>query len=507
MLRFLYRLPLFVILMGIASIAMLLPAIHASALDLHRIAQPFFYGAILFLVLTSLVGLATLDRKPKNMSRSHLLTLVSTFALLPVMLAVPMREAVPDASFLNVYFEMVSSLTTTGATVFDPPSRLAEPLHLWRALVAWLGGFLMLLAAVAIFAPMNLGGFEVLRPLRSSAQGAGMPAQDIRAGDPRERLVRFTAQLFPLYLGATLFLWVALVVTGMSPFFALVSAMSTLCTSGIIPGSTLDGSEGGIGAEILIFVFMIIAISRQTLQNDFNRAFLPRLVDDREMRLAFVLLTMVPLALFLRHWIGAFEVSEEGDVLAGLRALWGAAFTVLSFLTTTGFISDGWQEARAWSGLPTPGLILAGLAILGGGVATTAGGVKLLRVYALYKHGVREMGRLVHPSSIGSEGRLGREVRREGAFVAWIFFMLFALSIAAIMLMLAATGLSFEEAMVFAVASFSTTGPLAEVVLDGSLSYVTLSPTAKLVLSGAMVLGRLETLAIIALLNPDFWRS
>ncbi|NNK78790.1 MAG: TrkH family potassium uptake protein, partial [Litoreibacter sp.] len=182
-------------------------------------------------------------------------------------------------------------------------------------------------------------------------------------------------------------------------------------------------------------------------------------------------------------------------------------FTVLSFLTTTGFISGGWAEARSWSGLPTPGLILAGLAIFGGGVATTAGGVKLLRVYALYKHGVREMGRLVHPNSIGSEGRLGREVRREGAFVAWIFFMLFALTIAVVMLMLAATGLSFEEAMVFAVASFSTTGPLAEVVLDGSLSYVTLSPMAKLVLSAAMVLGRLETLAIIALLNPDFWRS
>ncbi|NNK78280.1 MAG: TrkH family potassium uptake protein, partial [Litoreibacter sp.] len=328
MLRFLYRLPLFVILMGIASVAMLLPAIHASALDLHRIAQPFFYGAILFAVLTSLIGLATLDRVPKSLSRSHLLTLLGAFTLLPVMLAVPMGEAVPDASFLNVYFEMVSSLTTTGATVFDPASRLADPLHLWRALVAWLGGFLMLVAAVAIFAPMNLGGFEVLRPMRPASEHAGLPAQDIQAGDARERLVRFTAKLFPLYFGATLFLWVALLVTGMSPFFALISAMSTLCTSGIIPGSTLDGNEGGIGAELLIFVFMIIAVSRQTLQNDFNRAFLPRLIDDREMRLAFVLLTVVPLALFLRHWIGAFEVSEEADILAGLRALWGAVFTV-----------------------------------------------------------------------------------------------------------------------------------------------------------------------------------
>ena len=179
---------------------------------------------------------------------------------------------------------------------------------------------------------------------------------------------------------------------------------------------------------------------------------------------------------------------------------------LMSFLTTTGFVSEGWDAARAWSGLETPSILLMGLAVLGGGVATTAGGVKLLRVFALMKHGQREMDKLVQPSSVGGAGQSARRFRRHGAYVAWIFFMLFALSIAGISTLLSFLGLRFEDAIVLTIASLSTTGPLAEVALDAPIDVIQLGAGAKSVLAAAMVLGRLETLAIIALLNPDFWR-
>jgi trk system potassium uptake protein TrkH len=200
-------------------------------------------------------------------------------------------------------------------------------------------------------------------------------------------------------------------------------------------------------------------------------------------------------------------VNEVKDTVAAIRALWGTVFTVLSFLTTTGFESADWAEARAWSGLATPGLILAGLAVIGGGVATTAGGVKLLRVYALYRHGEREIERLVHPNSIGGAGAQARQLRRRGAQIAWIFFMLFALSIAVTMLALSLTGLNFEASTIFSVAALSTTGPLAAVTAAQPLSWAELDTAARAIAVVAMVLGRLETLAIIALLNPEFWRN
>ena len=133
--------------------------------------------------------------------------------------------------------------------------------------------------------------------------------------------------------------------------------------------------------------------------------------------------------------------------------------------------------------------------------------MKLLRVYALYRHGEREIERLVHPSSVGGAGVQARRLRRQGAQMAWIFFMLFALSIAVTMLALALTGLDFVASTTFAVSALSTTGPLAAVAAEAPLPWSELNAAARAVTAAAMVLGRLETLAIIALLNPDFWRG
>ena len=190
-----------------------------------------------------------------------------------------------------------------------------------------------------------------------------------------------------------------------------------------------------------------------------------------------------------------------------LMGLWGAVFTVASFLTTTGFVSADWTVAQSWSRLGSPGVVLLGLAVFGGGVATTAGGVKLLRVHALYQHSFREMEKLVQPSSIGGAGREGRRFRRQGAFAAWVFFMLFALSIAVVMSGFSLlSNLDFEEAMILTISALSTTGPLTEVAGSLPLDLSVLSDGARGLLSAAMVLGRLEALALIAFLNPEFWR-
>ncbi len=192
---------------------------------------------------------------------------------------------------------------------------------------------------------------------------------------------------------------------------------------------------------------------------------------------------------------------------AGLRALWGGMFTVLSFLTTTGFESTSWQDAQGWSGLETPGLILMGLALFGGGVATTAGGVKLLRVYALYMHGKRELEKLVHPSSVGGSGGRARYLRSRAPMWRGSSSCCSRCRLPRSCWRCRLTGLDFEQSVVLTIAALSTTGPLAATAGEVAFSYADLSEAAKLILAASMVLGRLETLAIIALLNPDFWRS
>ncbi|MGJ8583235.1 MAG: TrkH family potassium uptake protein [Marinosulfonomonas sp.] len=506
MLRRVLALPFIIILMGVGAIAMFVPAFHAAALHEHHVARSFFFSGLLFLTITAFIGIAVSNNTPSNQNRSHLLAILAVLAVLPLMLAFPFYIAVGNTSFLNSYVEMVSSITTTGATLFDDPNRLPQSVHLWRALVAWLGGFFILVSAIAIMAPMSLGGFEVLSS--GEARFRAKAAIDVVwISDGSERLKRYTSQLFPIYASLTAVLWLFLLVLGDSPLVALCHAMSTLSTSGISPVGGLHGGGSGWGGEIVIFLFMIFAFSRQTFSPDQVGGDYWRILRDPEFKMGVFLVLFVTVLLFLRHWIGALEVNELGNARAAIEAFWGALFSVMSFLTTTGFESVDWNKARDWSGLASPGIVLLGMCLIGGGVATTAGGVKLLRVYALYKHGAREMERIIHPTSVGGAGSAARRLRRQGAYAAWVFFMLYTISITVGVLAFSLTGQSFESSMVFSIAALSTTGPVADNALGHINSYGTLNEAAKYILAVGMVLGRLETLAIIALFNPNFWRS
>ena len=496
------NLPLLVILMGTSAAAMYLPAAHALVLRNHAVARSFFYSGSILLVLSAMIAIATANNPARNAARSHLVALIGAYLVLPVMLAVPFAQAVPDTSFFNAWFEMLSCFTTTGATLYDTPGRLPPSLHLWRALVGWMGGFFVLLSAVAILAPLNLGGIEVISghtPGRGTASGRS-------AGEASERINRHAFVLFPAYTGLTLALWALLLMAGEAGLVALSHAMATLSTSGISPVAGLKGSTSGFTGEALIFIFLIFAVTRRALPGAVMVDRSTPVSQDPEIRMAMFFVGVVTLVLFVRHWIGALELADGQDLPAFFRALWGAAFTTLSFLTTTGFASTDWTSARIWSGLDTPGLILLGLAMIGGGVATTAGGVKLLRVYALFRHGEREMERLIHPSSIGGSGQIARRMRREGAHVAWVFFILFALSIAIVSAALGLTGIAFEPGLVLTIAALTTTGPLADMAAEAPIRFAELGAMAKLILGFAMVLGRVETLALLVLLAPDSWR-
>lgn len=499
------QLPLFLLMFGAATLSMFVPAGYALIADRHETSQAFFYAGLLGTVTFLLIGVAHAGRAPRHGTLGPLLSLFSGFVFLPVIFAIPFVEALPTTRFYNAYFEMLSAFTTTGATLFDDPARLGPALHLWRAQVGWMGGLVMWVAAVAILAPLNLGGFEVTAQAEPGRRETGL--YNSAPLSPRARIGRALQILAPLYLGLTFLLWALLAITGQGGLDALCYAMSVMATSGISASGVAPAGAGGLLAEIIMAMFMLFALSRLTFTSDTMTGTQGGLRTDPEFRIGLGILLLVPFVLFARHFVGAFDLDSTNTFGAAFSALWGSVFTVISFLSTTGFVSSYWGETQSWSGLGTPGLILMGLSLVGGGVATTAGGVKLLRVYALYRNAVRDMERLVHPNSVSGAGVAGRRLQSGGAFIAWVFFMLFALSFAGVTLALTLVGVSFDDAIVLAVAMLSTTGPLTEVGGEAPIMLITLSDTAKAILAGAMVLGRLETLAIIALLTPDLWRS
>jgi trk system potassium uptake protein TrkH len=492
--------PAFVILLLACSGLMLLPALHAARLHAWPIARGFLDHAIFFALFAVILGLATMSRQPRQEARYHLFTLLMSYLLLPLMLAAPLVALVPGLGIGGGYFEMLSCLTTTGATLFDRPQLIAEPLHLWRGLVGWLGGLMVLVTAFAILAPLNLGGFEI--------GIAGATRRETgRSGTMEEanlRILRSLADIAPIYAGLTAALALALLLAGDRAFVAVTHAMATLSTSAVSPVGGVAGSGSGRLGELAIAIFLLPAVSHLGFSLVSRRRRIPGL-SDPQVQLMLITVLGVTAILFLRSFVGAVEIERQDNLAAALQAIWGSVFTLLSFLTTTGFVSEDWRATQLWSDLPEPSAILLGVAVMGGGIATTAGGIKLLRIYALYRHGLREMDKLVHPSSVGRRGQGEALISRGGSRVAFIFLMLTMIALALVMLALAATGLSFERSLTLAVAGLTTTGP-AIVTLHDGLGYEDLSTLARAVFCVAMIVGRLEVLVIVAVFNPVYWR-
>ncbi len=494
-------LPLFVYLLLTTTLLMFVPAAFAAFIGDTEAARVFAFSATVLLTVSITIAIAMVNRKPKPTGRLHLITLLMAYLILPLICALPFSNLTPSISISQAYFEMMSSFTTTGASMFDDPFQISATLHLWRSIVAWFGGLVILVAAIAIMEPLNLGGFEI----RSSARGVGQKTRRQDAIGPSQRVLRVTSSITPLYFAATLILSLALVVLGDSAFVAICHSMAIVSTSGISPIGGLEHSNSGLGGEAVILCFLMLALSHRF----FNREKLVMESDragDAELRIAILIALFCSTVLFVFHFVGLATEDTSFTFWRAFRAWWGGLFTTISFLTTTGFMSEQWGFAKAWADLESVGLILLVLTVLGGGIATTAGGIKLLRVYVLYKHGERELARLVHPSSVAGFGSDARHVRREGAYVTWMFVMLFVLSIAGISLALSLCGLGFESAFVLAIASLSNTGPLAGAFGDQIESYSQLSDNARMYLDISMIIGRMEILAVVALLNTVQWR-
>ncbi|AXC50858.1 TrkH family potassium uptake protein [Paracoccus suum] len=531
------ELPLMLLLAAVGAAAMLVPAVQAALMDDWRLARIFVTASAATGLVTAMLALANAaNPRTGRLGRSHggLASLAVTYALLPAALALPLAIALPDTGFLNAWWEMLSSLTTTGASLYDPRI-LPLPLHLWRGLVGWLGGLLILSAAVAILAPLQVGGFELVSAPLAASSGSDRRQASVapRVGAARPavegdswRIIRAAQSLMPIYGGVTLALWTGLTIAGGGGFSSLMRAMGTVSTSGIASVAGPVGAASGFAGEVLVAAGLALALSRRFWRGGDMLQTTRRLRDDPELRLSLAVVIFVTLAVLLRHMVAVAEEPATaaphsawwalGDVL---RVSWGAAFTALSYLTTTGWISAEWQDAVTWSGLQEPGLILAGLAIIGGGAATTAGGVKLLRIAALIRHGSNEMERIVHPAAIAGGGPAWRRLRTVGAFLAFVSFMLFAVAIAVVMLLVTMQQVEFETAVALAVAALSNTGPLMQSVavtpaLSGGAGiagapwegWAGLPGLTKAILAAAMVVGRLEIVAVLALFSPGYWR-
>lgn len=485
---------------------MLVPALFAAVEQDWRAARFFLYSAIFVGFFAAIWGAAAHDPRPERAgAQTELMAILGFFAWLPVFAAIPIWLLHPALGAEGAYFEAVSAMTTTGATLFDRPQESHRAVQLWRAMLGWAGGLATLTAAAAVLLPRGLTQAPGASQVMPESARAGRVVALVDSGG---RTLRALRRIAPIYGALTAALALAFLASGAGDGLAAAAhAMGVVSTSGISP---LDGGFAALDnrwAEAAALAGMILAASRLIYRRQIAREGWRAWTADPEMQLLALTAAICAGWLFVRHWIGALTLTEAApelrDTIAGgFVALWGAAMTCISFLTTTGYVSADWAAARYWSGLDTPTLMLLGLAAMGGGVASTAGGLKLFRAYALFRHGSAELARMVHPHMIETARTPAGRLTRADVMNAWVYMALFLAAMATGTALLTLTEAPFALSLEATIAALSNTGPALVMVTGDPAAYKALAPEARLALCGAMILGRIEILAFVALLNP-----
>ncbi|WP_142848092.1 TrkH family potassium uptake protein [Telmatospirillum sp. J64-1] len=436
---------------------------------------------------TLFVGLAavlTCRTGPVELNiRQTFLTATLAWVVTAAFAALPFYFSGQGMGRTDSYFEAMSGLTTTGATVLSDLHTLPPGLLLWRAILQWLGGIGVIVLAVAVLPLLNIGGMQMFRLEGADASEKIAP-----------RAARVATSLALVYAGLTLALTIALSLAGMSGFEALVHAMTSISTGGF---STSDASVGSFNnglIEVIITIGMLLGgmpflFFLLILQNRRRGA-----LRDQQVHWYLGILLLATSGLSLWLWI-----SQDLEMLAALRY---GAFTTVSVMTGTGFFTIDWSH---WAGLPLA--ILFFIALVGGCAGSTTAGIKVFRVQILVAGAQAQLQRLLRPHSVVIPYYNRRSIPDSVMDSVMGFLFVFALSYAVLAMGLAFMGLDFATSVSGAAAALANVGPGIGATIGPGQTYADLPGVAKWFLSVGMVLGRLELFTVLVLFVPTFWRN
>lgn len=404
-------------------------------------------------------------------------TVLGLFGSLPFMLS-----ASTSLTFTDALFESMSGLTTTGATVITGLDTLPQSILYYRQQLQWLGGIGIIVIAVAILPMLGIGGMQLYR-----AETPG-PVKDTKL---TPRITETAKALFFIYLGLTIFCALGYWWAGMSVFDAIGHAYSTVAIGGF---STHDASIGYFDNPtimlVCIFFMFFSGINFALHFFGWQERSINHYLSDPECRFytRWVLIGVLVTSGFL-YFSEVYDWSDS--LLIG-------SFELVSILTTTGF---GTADFSAWpTFLP---FFLFWLAFMGGCAGSTAGGMKVMRVMLMYKQGMREIHRLIHPNAV-IHVKVGKKAVPDRVVEAvWGFCAVYVFAFVVMFLALTTTGMDLLTAFSAVGACINNLGPGMG---DVALHYGDINSPAKWVLCFAMLLGRLEVFTLLVLFSPTFWR-
>ncbi|MEO0587366.1 MAG: TrkH family potassium uptake protein [Planctomycetota bacterium] len=425
------------------------------------------------------------------------------------------EEGHPFVSPAACYFEAMSGLTTTGATVVSDVDGLPRGLLLWRSLTHWMGGLGIVVLFVAVLPSLGVGGKRLF-----AAESTGPTKQGVR---PQ---VRETARaLWLIYVGLTAAAAVLLWALGMPIFDAVNHAMSALSTGGFSTRTSSIAAFDSAWIDVVLIAFMIIGGINFALYYRLTRGDVGELLADRELRW-YLGMIVVATALVAALLVGGSIVTTAGrelgsaasdvdaaDGVGVFTALRYAAFSVVAIQTTTGF---GTSDYDLWPFKAQ--MVIVSLMVVGGCAGSTSGGIKVVRMVTAGKVLLSEVGRVFRPAKVRpirfGEATVTAEMRQSTLAYVLIVGVLWVVGVLGLMLLEGGWrvgadggvhGVNFQTAATASFATLNNIGPGLGGV-GPTDHYGGFGAPSQLLMSLLMAMGRLELFAILVLFVPSFWR-
>ena len=380
---------------------------------------------------------------------------------------------------IDSFFESMSGITTTGATVISNIETLPESLKFYRQLLQWMGGMGLIVLAIAVMPLLGIGGGQLFKTDIPGAMGE-------QRLTPR---IQETAKaLWSIYFGLTILCAILYAIAGMSFFDAVSHAMSTVSIGGFSTYNNSIGHFNNLTIEIICMVFMLLSAMSFALHyfSIYKSKSLKYFYDPELKFFVSILLIIFILALSINILSGQSNLS--------LREV---AFHTVSTVTTTGF---GVSDTSTWS-FSISFLLLIG-AFVGACSGSVGGGVKSWRVMIMLNHAYSNIVKMIHPNSVVTLKVGTKSVDDNVATSVWGFFSIYVISFVILLLAVLISGLDLETAFSSVGACLNNLGPGLGMVSD---NYSEINSFAKGVLAFSMLLGRLEIFTLLIILTPMFW--
>ena len=466
---------LFSKLVAFFAISMLIPAIYSFITK-----DGFFISFLLsfcVIIAPSILIWATTKKYKEDLQAKDGFFVITFFWLILASVG-----SIPFLLFgmapIDSFFESMSGITTTGATVITGLDELPRSLLLYRQLLQWLGGMGLIVLAIAIMPLLGIGGGQIFK---TDVPGA-MNDQKLT---PR---IKETAQsLWLIYVILTILCALFYFLNGMGSFDAISHALSTVSIGGFSTHDESIGYFNSLGVELVCIVFMLLsALSFALHYNAYTNFSIKKYFNDPESGFFIGMLFFIFIIILISSMFYDF-----GSVTSIL-------FQTVSIVTTTGFTNDDYSSWPLFASF----LLLIG-AFVGACSGSVGGGINSWRFMIMINHSIINLKKMIHPHGVFTL-KLGpnKVVENDVAASVWGFFSIYVISFMVLLVLMLFTGMDFLTAFSAIGACLNNLGPGLGMVAD---SYSSVSDFGKVILSFAMILGRLEIFTLLVILIPSFW--